>query len=244
MILAQHTSPPRRGGWLPAVVRRARTGVWPATRRASAPENPSREDALVRALCHDMRGSLACLEGALRYLGSTESARSDVLAMAQAQAAHLTSLLRTAEATGGAPARRPAAGQLLPDVVAASVAASGLPRRQLTVDLDETSGTVRVGCARLQRILVNLLENAHRHGEGAPVRVSVTSGGGWVECAVTQSGVASERVIGHLSTLRPPADLTGLGLWSVQQQARELGGWIVCEEDGAAFTLRVQLPDH
>jgi signal transduction histidine kinase len=191
-----------------------------------------------------MRGSLACLESALHRLGRSSHGHADVLAMAQAQAAHLMSLLRTAEATGGAPPRRPGAGQLLPDVLDASVAASGLPRRQLTVELDETAGSVQVGDSRLQRIMVNLLENAHRHGGGAPVHLAVTSGGGWVECAVTQAGIASERVVGHLRTLSPPADLTGLGLWSVRQQARELGGWIVWEDDGGALTLRVQLPDH
>ncbi|TQN38175.1 histidine kinase/DNA gyrase B/HSP90-like ATPase [Blastococcus colisei] len=243
MILAQHTSRGRQRGFLPAMVRRACSRLRRAIRPDPDQLPPSPEDALLRALCHDMRGSLTCLESALHHLGRTEPARSDVLAMAQAQASHLTSLLRTAEATAGAPPRRPAAGQLLPDVLAASVAASGLPRHQLTVHLDETAGGVRVGDARLQRILVNLLENAHRHGGGAPVRVGITSGGGWVECAVTQSGIASERVVGHLSTRRPPADLTGLGLWSVQQQARELGGWIVWEEGGGAFTLRVQLPD-
>ncbi|SFF65709.1 sensor histidine kinase [Blastococcus tunisiensis] len=244
MILAQHTSPARWSGFLPAAVRRARARLRRGGARAAEPERPSSEDVLVRALCHDMRGSLACLESALRHLGRTDPALSDVLELAQAQAAHLTSLLRTAEVTGGAAPRRPRDGQRLTDVLAASVAASGLPRAQLTVDLDETSEHVLVGDARLQRILVNLLENAHRHGRGAPVHLGVTSGGGWVECAVTQAGVPAQLVIGHLTTTRPPADLTGLGLWSVQQQVRQLGGWIVWEEHGGALTLRVQLPDH
>jgi signal transduction histidine kinase len=191
-----------------------------------------------------MRGSLTCLEGALHHLDRATPARDEVLVMAQAQAAHLTSLLRTAEATGGAPPRRADARRMLPDVVAASIAASGLPRDQLTIRLDATGAGVVVGDARLQRILVNLLENAHRHGEGAPVELRIASGGGWVELAVTQAGVPVQRVVEHLRTTRPPADLTGLGLWSVQQQARELGGWVVWDDVDDTLTLRVQLPDH
>jgi signal transduction histidine kinase len=164
--------------------------------------------------------------------------------MARDQAAHLASMLRTAEATGGVPPRRPVLGRPLPDVVASSVAASGLPAHQLTVRLGEGTSDVTVGDARLQRILVNLLENAHRHGRGAAVLLAVTRRGGWVELAVTQAGVPADRVAGHLRTQRPPTDLTGLGLWSVQRQARELGGRVVCEDDGDALTLRVVLPDR
>jgi signal transduction histidine kinase len=198
----------------------------------------------VRAMCHDMRGSLTCLESALRHLAGDRPSSDDVLTMARAQAAHLASMLRTAEATAGAPARASVAGHPLPEVVAASVGASGLPRRQLTVVQRGPADAVLVGDTRLQRILVNLLENAHRHGEGAPVRLLVTAHAGWVELAVTQAGVPAARVAEHLLTARPPADLTGLGLWSVQQQARQLGGRVVCVDDGGVVTLRVQVPDR
>ena len=51
-------------------------------------------------------------------------------------------------------------------------------------------------------------------------------------------------MVGHLCTEQPPADLTGLGLWSVQRQARELGGQVTWDDDGAALTLVVDLPDR
>jgi signal transduction histidine kinase len=124
------------------------------------------------------------------------------------------------------------------------VGASGLPRRQLAVELSDAADEVTVGDARLQRILANLLENAHRHGGGGAVRLAVTARDGWVELALTQAGVRATQVAGHLSTDCPPADLTGLGLWSVQRQAAELGGRILWEDDGTGLTLRVQLPDR
>jgi signal transduction histidine kinase len=242
VILAAHTPIPS-GGKPAELVRRIRARLRRTAPRGEQEAGPSTENALVRAMCHDMRGSLTCLESALRHL-SGHGAADDVLAMAQAQAAHLASMLRTAEATGGATTRAPATGHPLPDVVAAAVAASGLPRRQLTVEQTSRAAGVMVGDARLQRILVNLLENAHRHGKGSPVRLQVTAHDGWVELAVIQAGVPAARVAEYLRTARPPADLTGLGLWSVQQQARELGGRILCEDGGGALTLRIQLPDR
>jgi signal transduction histidine kinase len=153
-------------------------------------------------------------------------------------------MLRTADAARTTPPEDPPAGRPLRDVVATSLAASGLPRRQLTLRIADCAGDVLVGDARLQRILVNLLENAHRHGGGKPVELAASCGGGWVELAVTQPGVPAAVVAGHLRTTRPPADLTGLGLWSVQRQAHELGGRVVCEDADGALTLRVQLPDR
>jgi signal transduction histidine kinase len=106
------------------------------------------------------------------------------------------------------------------------------------------AGDVPVADARVQRILTNLLENAHRHGEGRPVRLRITLHGGWVRLALSQAGVPVDRVVGHLSRARPPVDLTGLGLWSVQRQTRELGGRLTWADDGEEFTLTVCLPDR
>jgi two-component system sensor histidine kinase KdpD len=39
-------------------------------------------------------------------------------------------------------------------------------------------------------------------------------------------------------------DLTGLGLWSVQRQTRELGGRVLWEDDGSSLRLIIQLPDR
>jgi signal transduction histidine kinase len=241
VILAAHTYMPRsmKGSLTRGLVTRLRRLL-----THSREAGPSAEDALVRAMCHDMRGSLTCLESALHQLDHAGPGRLDLLSLARAQAAHLTSMLRTAEAARGTPPQDPSAWRRLRDVVAASVAASGLPRRQLTLRLGGCVGDVLVGDCRLQRILVNLLENAHRHGGGEPVELAASCGRGWVELAVTQPGVPAAVVAGHLRRTRPPADLTGLGLWSVQRQAHELGGRVLCEDGDGALTVRVQLPDR
>jgi signal transduction histidine kinase len=211
-------------------------------RTAPGEEPPTPHDALVRALCHDMRSPLASLEATLGALGRTPEHASELVDLARAQSAHLSSLLRTADATGGAVRR--VEPRLLRDVVQAAVAASGLPRTQLSAQLCGDVGDVPVADARVQRILTNLLENAHRHGGGAPVGLRAGRRPGWVDLGLTQNGVPADRVVGHLRTTRPPLDLTGLGLWSVQRQTREMGGRVVWDDDGATLTLTVQLPDR
>ena len=213
----------------------------------SAVQPVSTGDALVRALCHDMRSPLASLEAVLARLGTdrqdTSGSSAELLDLARAQAEHLSSMLRTADATGGAVPRR--GMRFLGDVVRASAGASGLPGEQLRVELADDTADVEVGDARVQRILTNLLENAHRHGRGAVVRLRAARREGMVELALTQSGVPAETVLGHLSRPTPPVDLTGLGLWSVQRQTRELGGRLAwCRDDEGAFTLVVKLPDR
>jgi signal transduction histidine kinase len=213
-------------------------------RRARADEPPTPEHALVRALCHDMRSPLAALEAALCCLDAPAGDHAELVHLARAQTAHLSSMLRTADATGGAVPRRAPGARRLRDVLQASVAASGLPARQLTVEVHGEAGEVAVADARVQRILTNLLENAHRHGGGAAVRLTASRSRGWVDLALTQAGLRAERVADHLRTERPPVDLTGLGLWSVQRLTRELGGRVIWHDDGAALTLTVQLPDR
>ena len=239
MILAVHTSERNSPGLVPDLLRVVRAHLR-RRRRAAVPEP---EGVLVRALCHDMGSSLAGLEAVLGQLDGSTS-RGELLAFARDQAAHLTSMLRTADATGGGAAVRGDAARPLCDVIAASVAASGLPREQLSVHLAGAAAEVEVADARVQRILVNLLENAHRHGEGAHVHLEVTRSGGWVSLALTQRGLPAHRVVGHLFTDRPPADLTGLGLWSVRHRARELGGDVRWSDGDGGLTLTVLLPDR
>ena len=248
MTLAPNPRMPLETGRVVPALRRMLRLRAPA--RPDVPDVPEPSEALVQALCHDMRSPLASLEALLGALGRAPSPSAgpapdpgEVLELARAQTAHLASMLRTAAATGGAAplGRGP---RRLGDVVRASVAASGLPAAQLTVRFCPHAEDVAVADARVQRILTNLLENAHRHGDGAAVRLTVRCRPGWVDLALTQTVVRPERLLGHLRTEEPPPDLTGLGLWSVRRQTGELGGRIVWAEDGVSLTLTVQLPDR
>jgi len=221
----------------------------PRLRRHGAVTAVSTEDAVLRALCHDLGTPLASLRALLAHLdghgaGSGASSGTDdaeLTELALAQADSLVSMLRTAVATGGAlPGGWP---RPLVDVVRASLQASGLPRQQVRLVVAPEAATVRVGDARVQRILTNLLENAHRHGAGRPVVLAVGARPGWARLVVTQDGVP-DRVVADLQAERPPVDLAGLGLWSVQRQTRELGGRVGCTRDDAGLSVVVDLPDR
>lgn len=244
MTLAADTQASTRSRGLLNDLARVLCAHLPRPRRARAAEDaPSPEDAVVRALCHDMRTPLASLEAVLGSLDRAPGHAAELLELARAQTAHLSSMLRTADATGGT-VHRSSAPRRLGEVVQASLAASGLPRSQLTLEMSEEATDIGVADARVQRILINLFENAHRHGGGSPVRLRVAPRPGWVDLALTQPGVPVDRVVQHLRTSRPPTDLTGLGLWSVQRQTRELGGRLLWAEHGGEFTLTVHLPDR
>ena len=215
------------------------------TRRRRPPvaeEAPDPREALLRAMCHDMKSPLASLEAVLDSLDTSAQSRGELLDLARAQTAHLSSMLRTADASAGAAPRTGA--RLLRDVLLAALASSGLPRAQLAVEVRGDAGEVTVADARVGRILTNLLENAHRHGRGRPVRLRVERRPGWVDLSLTQPDVPAQQVVGHLSRAQPPVDLTGLGLWSVQRQTRELGGRLLWTEERDEFTLTVRLPDR
>jgi hypothetical protein len=167
VILAAHTFRQAPGGSLPGLVRRLRARLPVSLPRREPLDPAGAEDALVRALCHDMRGSLTCLESALHHLVAEGASRLDLLAMAQAQAAHLTSMLRTVDASRGTPPQDQSTWRRLRDVVATSVAASGLPRRQLTVRLGGRAGDVLVGDSRL---LPRRLGGAGGDSAGGPGR--------------------------------------------------------------------------
>lgn len=223
-----------RWGWAARALRFRRSGPVPA-----APA-PREDDALLRALCHDMGTPLASLRALLSHLDGDDA--GEVADLARAQADCLVSMLRTASATGGA---LPATGwpRSLGDVVATSLATSGLAAGQTRVTLGPGAGDVPVADARVQRILTNLLENAHRHGGGRPVRVEVSTRPGWAQLVVTQAGVP-DRVVEHLRATQPPPDLTGLGLWSVQRQTGELGGRVSCRRGIDGLSVVVELPDR
>ncbi|MGY1796354.1 sensor histidine kinase [Geodermatophilus sp. SYSU D00525] len=248
MTLAPDTPRTARSGsgrLLPDLARVVRDHLVRAARgpRAGQEPLPTPEGALLRAMCHDMQSPLASLEALLGSLDREPAQRGELLELARAQTAHLSSMLRTADASGGA-TRRPPGGRLLGEVLRASVAASGLPLRQLTLAVQECAAGVTVADARVQRILTNLLENAHRHGDGAAVLLTVVHRDGWVRLALTQDVARPERVVQYLRHDAPPVDLTGLGLWSVQRHAHDLGGAVVWATSDAGLTLCVQLPDR
>lgn len=104
----------------------------------------------------------------------------------------------------------------------------------------------------LRRLIRNLLDNARRHGDGAPARITVARRGEAALLTVCNSGATvpedeRERIFEPFYRPRGAAergDGAGLGLSLVRQIARRHGGDAVCrarrEGDGACFEVTLR----
>lgn len=141
-------------------------------------------------------------------------------------------------------------GELVESVLEAHTGAHPrLPVLERDTDPVLTAGDRR----RLDRVVVNLLDNADRHG-GGPVRVSVTRRDGWACLEVDDAGpgvpTAMREVIferfsrGARAGRRGDDSGTGLGLALVAQHVERHGGTVaVVDRPGGGARFVVELPE-
>jgi signal transduction histidine kinase len=123
---------------------------------------------------------------------------------------------------------------------------------ELPIKVDQPPPLVLADRRRLDRVVVNLLDNAERHG-GGPVRVAVLRRDGCVRLEVDDAGPGVpahlrdrvfERFARGAAGHRRDDDGTGLGLAVVAQHVRAHGGTVWVEDrpcGGARFV--VELPE-
>jgi signal transduction histidine kinase len=117
----------------------------------------------------------------------------------------------------------------------------------LRVDLPPGPAPVRCQPGRLDQLVVNLVLNARdAMPEGGTLRVGVALQGSQVELTVSDTGVGipadlQSRIFEPFFTTKDPGRGTGLGLASVHQTVRLLGGTLDLVSEpgqGTTFTLR------
>jgi signal transduction histidine kinase len=129
-------------------------------------------------------------------------------------------------------------------------------RVALEADLPPDGASARADCSRLHRALLNLLLNgiqAMPDGGTLTIRVrpprvaGVGSAGGWVEIAITDTGVGIppadlDRIFEPYFTTKPGG--TGLGLALAHRIVEEHAGALTAESPGPGrgATFRVRLP--
>lgn len=139
----------------------------------------------------------------------------------------------------------------LGDLVAAALA--GRPGPAPAVERADAPVLVRGDRRRLDRVVVNLLDNADRYG-GGPVRVGVTRHAGRARVEVDDAGPGvpehlREQVFerftrGTRAGRRGDDDGTGLGLALVAQHVDRHGGSVhVCDRPGGGARFVVELPE-
>lgn len=197
----------------------------------------SQQDGL-RVILHEFRTPVASLQSLAQAL-TNEAApmsvqdRSTSLHLANAHASHLREML---DALGDvALSRRPtfSSGHIrrvnIAELISAAANAVNLQEPTLRITVAGDVSSIQVDAQGLRRVLTNLLENASRHGRGAPIEVVCASSGRELVISVLDRGpgIPSES-LGELTakfvSIGDQRGTAGLGLWIVQQIVDATGG--------------------
>jgi signal transduction histidine kinase len=214
----------------------------------------SQQDGL-QVVVHEFRTPIASLEALMDAVTANQMSDADretSLHLAGRHAHHLADMLDALSDV--ALSRRPtfSTGRVqrvdVTDVIVAAADAVGLtpPRLHLTIggEVDD----VTVNAQGLRRVLTNLLENAARHGPGAPVDVACTRDGNELVIVVADRGpgIPAEN-LGELTAKYVSEGgqrgTAGLGLWIVQQIVEAMNGRVdFTARDGGGLVATFRAP--
>ncbi|XTZ17546.1 sensor histidine kinase [Micromonospora echinospora] len=204
---------------------------WTATPSPLPGPDDQDPDLLLRMLCHEFRTPVGALAALTRALADdrrplTPAERRELAALARDQADHLQQLLRRVVAGGGGAfalvaEAEPTAplGRILRQVAAL------VPAGRLRAGTTRRAGSCPVPARRTRQVLVNLVENALRHGPpDGTVGIFATLRGSGLTILVTDEGSTAAPVIEALRRPVPGAGFSGLGLWIVRRLVAADGG--------------------
>jgi two-component system sensor histidine kinase KdpD len=233
-----------------------------ADARATA-EGEKLRSALLSSVSHDLRTPLSSIVGsvtALRTVGDRmpPAVRDDLLLNIEEEATRLsrfvTNLLdMTRLEAGGVSVRRSSAdiGELA--AVAVGRARSIMDRQDIALEVPAAPAIATVDPALIEQLVFNLLDNAHKYGAGAPIRVRVEADENLIRLCVEDHGPGIpreelEKVFEKFYRVRDgdgrPAG-TGLGLAICRAITQAMGGSIRAESPvamGQGTRFVVELP--
>lgn len=237
-----------------------RTDLTATAREAGAlAETDQVRSALLSAVSHDLRRPLAAavaavgglrnldenlspedrrelLETADESLTTLSTLVTDLLDVSRVQAGVLAVSLRLVDAA---------------DVVLAAVEELGLGPSSVDLALDRDLPPVHADPVLLQRVVVNVLANAHRHSPaGIPVRVSTSRLGGSAQLRIIDHGPGipidrRDDVFAPFQRLGDTDNATGLGLGLALSKgfSEGMGGALTLEDTpGGGLTMVIELP--
>ena len=215
--------------------------------------------ALLAAVGHDLRRPLTAATAAVTGLRSTDvtwsvSDRDELLATAQESLETLadlvTNLLDVSRLQAGALAVT-TAPLLVEDVILEAIDELGLGPADVELGIAEDLPEVLADHGLLQRVLVNLLENARRYSPpGKPVRISASAFAGSVEVRVTDTGPGvpedrREDIFVPFQRLGDTDNSTGLGLGLALSKGfvEGMSGTLQADDTpGGGLTMVISLP--
>ncbi|MGD0553551.1 MAG: sensor histidine kinase KdpD [Streptosporangiaceae bacterium] len=215
--------------------------------------------ALLAAVSHDLRTPLASAKAAVTSLRSSdvswsEADRSELLATADESLDRLThlvdNLLDMSRLQAGALSLFPRPSGL-DEVVSRALDNLEFRGRHVTVDIPESLPAVQADPAILERVIVNLTENALRYAPpDAPPLLTASALGERVELRVIDRGPGipeedRERMFVPFQRLGDTDNTTGvgLGLALARGLTEAMGGTLAAEDTpGGGLTMAVSLP--
>jgi len=252
----------RRELWLSFVAVRGSAGVVYAFRDLTSERRLEEEKTdLVATISHELRTPMAAVYGAAETLLHRDDLpperRRELLAMVAAQATRLTAIVESVLLTSRLDRDAVAVEREPVDVAELARATVEAMRPQLppSVELELEVGAEEARAAgdadRIQQVLVNLLDNAVKYGEGSPVTVRVQPANGVVRLSVQDAGpglsaAEQARIFDKFYRAGPQLTRTGgtgLGLYISRELVRRMGGRLdVRSETGAGATFVLELP--
>lgn len=216
-------------------------------------------NSVLSAVSHDLRTPLTTLSGLAGLLAGGDIAADERQELAQAMqretrrlAQQVDNLLDMARLQSGVPLKRE--WQLLDDVVGSALAVTDtvLCRHDVSVSLAPDLPMLQIDAVLMERVLVNLLENAAKYTPpGSRVLLSARRTGGGVEISVADDGPGlpaehAERLFekftrGQVETTTPGV---GLGLAICQSIVEAHGGRLAArhrQPRGAEFSFTLPI---
>jgi two-component system, OmpR family, sensor histidine kinase KdpD len=215
--------------------------------------------ALLTAVSHDLRTPLASAKAAVTSLRSPDmhwnaADTEELLATADESLDRLTrlvgNLLDMSRLQAGALSLFPKPSGL-DEIVALALDDLGPAGRDITVEIPETLPAVRADPAILERVVVNLTENALRHSPAGKAPLLAASAlGDRVELRVVDRGPGiadddKDRVFVPFQRLGDTDNTTGVGLGLALSRGltEAMGGTLTAEDTpGGGLTMTVSLP--
>jgi two-component system sensor histidine kinase KdpD len=220
---------------------------------ASLERSDALKTAMLRGVSHEFRTPLTAIAAAGAALGHVEGDERDemvtiVIEETERLERLVTNLLDLSRLEGGV--LRPRLDECsLAELVAGarSAAARFLPPGDVVLDIDPSAPLVRADPILTERVLVNLLQNAKRHG-APPISVSARPADGAMEIVVADAGPGVPPDL-RRSVFEPftgtGAGGIGLGLALSRRLAEAEGAELSLLDDapGASFCLRLPRAD-
>ena len=215
----------------------------------------SQQDGL-QVLVHEFRTPIASLQALMDALTSSspmsDADRGTGMRLAGRHARHLADMLDALSDV--ALSRRPtfSTGRVrrvdIADLVTAAADAVGLTPARLRLSVTSDLSAVAINAQGLRRVLTNLLENAARHSNDAPVDVACSRSGDDLVISVADRGPGiPDESLGELTAKYVSAGgqrgTAGLGLWIVQQIVEAMGGRVTfAARDGGGLVAALRAP--